>query len=57
MFNAHGSVRLTLQKELGELLLSGTLRADDIDSLTTLLRNEFGIGAVVGTGGEIAFRK
>ena len=49
MFNRHGHRHLVLDPTLGRLQLSGTLRADDTDSLFILLRNEFGIIAAPGS--------
>ncbi len=57
MFNRHGSRLLVIDPALGRLQLSGTLRADDIDSLFILLRNEFGIIAVPGSDGRTELRR
>ena len=56
MFNRHGRRHLVLDPTLGRLQLSGTLRADDTDSLFILLRNEFGIIAVPGRNGRTELR-
>jgi len=56
MFNRHGRRHLVLDPALGRLQLSGTLRADDTDSLFILLRNEFGIIAVPGRNGRTELR-
>jgi transmembrane sensor len=56
MFNRHGRRHLVLDPTLGRLQLSGTLRADDVDSLFLLLRNEFGIIAVPGRNGRTELR-
>jgi len=56
MFNRHGGRHLVLDPALGRLQLSGTLRADDVDSLFLLLRNEFGIIAVPGRNGRTELR-
>lgn len=57
MFNRHGRRHLVLDPALGRLQLSGTLRADDTDSLFILLRNEFGIIAAPGRNGRTELRK
>ena len=57
MFNRHGNRLLVIDPALGRLQLSGTLRADDIDSLFLLLRNEFGIIAVQGSAGRTELRR
>ena len=57
MFNRHGRRRLVLDPTLGRLQLSGTLRADDTDSLFILLRNEFGIIAAPGSAGHTELRR
>lgn len=57
MFNRHGRRHLVLDPALGRLQLSGTLRADDTDSLFLLLRNEFGIIAVPGSAGRTELRR
>ena len=56
MFNRHDRYHLVLDPALGRLQLSGTLRADDTDSLFILLRNEFGIIAVPGRNGRTELR-
>ncbi len=45
LFNRTGNHRLSLAPELGHLRVSGVMRADDLDSLLFLLKNEFGIKA------------
>lgn len=57
MFNRHGRRHLVLDPALGRLQLSGTLRADDTDSLFILLRNEFGIIAAPGSAGHTELRR
>jgi transmembrane sensor len=57
MFNRHGNRLLVIDPALGRLQLSGTLRADDIDSLFLLLRNEFGIIAEPGSAGRTELRR
>ena len=57
MFNRHGRRHLVLDPTLGRLQLSGTLRADDTDSLFILLRNEFGIIAAPGSAGHTELRR
>ena len=57
MFNRYGSRLLVIDPALGRLQLSGTLRADDTDSLFLLLRNEFGIIAVPGSAGRTELRR
>jgi len=57
MFNRHGRRLLVLDPTLGRLQLSGTLRADDTDSLFILLRNEFGIIAAPGSAGRTELRR
>ena len=57
MFNRHGNRLLVIDPALGRLQLSGTLRADDIDSLFLLLRNEFGIISVPGSAGRTELRR
>lgn len=43
-FNEHNTTKLVLaHPALGQLRLSGTLRADRIEALTTTLRSEFGV--------------
>lgn len=56
-FNAHGDRRLVLaDPELGRLELSGVLRADNIDALLRLLRDEFGVEAE-SHAGEVRLRR
>ena len=43
LFNRYGNVHLEFDPAVGGLKLSGSLRADDIASLLTLLHNEFGL--------------
>lgn len=43
MFNQYSGTMLVLDPALGHLQMSGVLRADNIDSLLRLLKNEFGI--------------
>lgn len=57
MFNQHSPVRLTLDPAFGDLRMSGTLRADDIDSLLLLLKNEFGITGELRSSREIVLRR
>ena len=57
MFNRHGGRHLVIDPALEHLQLSGTLRADDTDSLLLLLRNEFGIIAVPGSDGRTELRR
>jgi|LauGreSuBDMM15SN_2_FD.fasta_scaffold17278_2 transmembrane sensor len=57
MFNRHDRHHLVLDPALGRLQLSGTLRADDTDSLFILLRNEFGIIAAPGSAGHTELRR
>jgi transmembrane sensor len=57
MFNRHGNRLLVIDPALGRLQLSGTLRADDIDSLFLLLRNEFGITAAPDSAGRTELRR
>ncbi|MEY2877874.1 MAG: hypothetical protein RLZZ15_254 [Verrucomicrobiota bacterium] len=56
-FNAHAGNRLVLDPGLGDLQVSGVLRADDTESLLLLLRNEFAITAEVRPGGEVRLRR
>lgn len=53
MFNKAGGTHFVLNPSLGDLQMSGVLRADDVDSLLMLLKNEFGIDAVRLADGEI----
>lgn len=58
LFNRHGGQRLALDPALGHLRLSGTLRADDLESLLTLLRSEFGITSTpIGDSDRIELRR
>jgi transmembrane sensor len=58
LLNRHGNRRITIEPALSHLKLSGTLRADDTESLLTLLKNEFGITARSATGsGPIELRR
>ena len=57
LFNRHGDRRLAIDPALGRLQLSGSLRADDIDSLLLLLRNEFGIVAFPDGPGVTRLRR
>lgn len=57
LFNEHSRVRLILDPALGKLQLSGTLRANDTDSLLLLLKNEFNIAAENRGDGEILLRR
>jgi transmembrane sensor len=43
LFNRHAEANLSFDPAVGGLRLSGTLRADDTDTLLTLLHNEFGL--------------
>lgn len=45
LMNRYGSREIHIEPSLRRLRLSGTLRADDTESLLTLLKNEFGITA------------
>lgn len=57
LFNEHAGVRLVLgDASLGGLELSGVMRADNIDSLLRLLRDEFRINAE-RRGHEIVLRR
>jgi transmembrane sensor len=57
MFNQHGRVQLSLaDPALGQLQLSGVLRADDTETLLRLLEGEFGLIAE-SSGGEILIRR
>jgi transmembrane sensor len=53
VLNRHGAVKLSLQARLEGLQVSGTLRADDLESLITLLRNEFGIESAQRADGSL----
>lgn len=57
MFNRHSRDQLVLDPALAHLQLSGTLRADDVDSLLLLLRNEFEIVETRLPGGEIRLHR
>ncbi|MBL9213322.1 MAG: FecR domain-containing protein [Opitutaceae bacterium] len=57
MFNRHSRERLELDPALAHLQLSGTLRADDVDSLLLLLRNEFEIEVTRLPGGGIRLHR
>jgi transmembrane sensor len=57
MFNRHGASRLILAPALGQLRISGTLRADDTDSLLLLLKNEFGIEPEHHANGDTLLRR
>ncbi len=52
LLNRHGQARFDLDPALAGLQVSGSLRADDTDSLLLLLRNEFGIEAESRTDGS-----
>ncbi|MBI5768522.1 MAG: FecR domain-containing protein [Verrucomicrobia bacterium] len=57
MFNEHAGVRLVLgDPALGSLEVSGVIRADNLDSLLRLLRDEFRINAE-RRGDEIVLRR
>lgn len=49
----YGNHMLLLDPALGDLRVSGTLRADDLESLLTLLRTEFGISASPVAGSDL----
>jgi len=57
LFNRHSAVRLIVDPVLGQLRLSGTLRADDTDSLLLLLRNEFGLLTEPQADGSLRLRR
>ena len=57
MFNRHGGQQLVLDPALGDLRMSGVLRADDIESLLLLLKNEFGIEAEPRGERELTLRR
>lgn len=57
LFNRHSAVRLVVDPTQGQLRLSGTLRADDTDSLLVLLRNEFGLVAEPQADGSLRLRR
>jgi len=57
MFNAHSRVRLILSPELGELQMSGVLRADNTGALLRLLHDEFGVEAIQRAGDELLLRR
>ncbi|MES2696369.1 MAG: FecR domain-containing protein [Verrucomicrobiota bacterium] len=57
MFNRHGATHLALDPALDDLRLSGVLRADDVDSLLLVLKNEFGIASTAGSRSEITLRR
>lgn len=54
LFNRHGRVRLALaEPALGELRVSGTVRADNIAALLDLLRADYGVAAEPRDGNAI----
>jgi transmembrane sensor len=61
VFNRHASdsglARLALDPALAHLQVSGTLRADDLDSLLVLLRNDFGLIAESQSDGTFRLRR
>jgi transmembrane sensor len=57
LFNRHSPRQLVLDSALASLQVSGTLRADDTDSLLLLLKNEFGIEAEARGTNEIVLRR
>jgi len=57
LFNRHAAAPLALDPALGALRLSGTIRADDTDTLLLLLRNEFGLVATRRADGVLAIRR
>jgi transmembrane sensor len=57
LFNRHAPTPLSFAPEVGGLRLSGTLRADDVDSFLLLLRNEFGVAAEPRPGGGWHLRR
>jgi transmembrane sensor len=57
MFNRHGRTKLMLDPALGGLQMSGVLRADNVDALLQLLKNEFGIEAERAGAAEIHLRR
>ena len=57
LFNRHSAVRLVVDPALGQLRLSGTLRADDTDSLLVLLRNEFALATEPQSDGSLRLRR
>jgi len=56
-FNRHCRDQLVLDPALAHLQVSGTLRADDVDSLLLLLRNEFEIEATRLPGGGLRLHR
>jgi transmembrane sensor len=58
LFNRHSSLQLVIgDPEVGNLKLSGTLRADNTDSLVQLLQIEFAIKAEPRGKFEIVLRR
>lgn len=57
LFNRHAAAPLALDPALGALRLSGTIRADDTDTLLLLLRNEFGLVTKRRADGVLAIRR
>jgi transmembrane sensor len=61
VFNRHaplsGSPQLSVDPTLAGLQISGTLRADDLDSLLVLLRNDFGLVAEAVSAGTVHLRR
>lgn len=54
---APGAPRLAAEPAIAALQISGTLRADDPESLVLLLATEFGIRAVPDAGGTLLLRR
>lgn len=57
LFNRHAAAPLVLDPGLGTLRLSGTIRADDTETLLLLLRNEFGLVAERRADGVLEIRR
>ena len=58
LFNRHGDVRLSLAAPaLGELRVSGTVRADNTSALLQLLRADYGVEAQRLGNGEFVLRR
>lgn len=57
MFNRHARSQLVLDPALGDLQVSGLLRADDAESLLLLLQNEFRIEAEWRPDGQVLLRR
>lgn len=57
LFNQKAESRLVLDPTLADLRLSGSLRADDIEALLLLLREEFAVSAEPDATGQILLRR